>query len=71
MIVFGFLEYRAKLYSRLENRRKKKELREIREQARPLQEMKVIISYVFIRDNELLCSVLPRICLFYCMGVSF
>lgn len=39
-----FSEYRAKLYSRLENRRKKKELREIRERARPLQERKDQIS---------------------------
>lgn len=39
-----FSEYRAKLYSRLENRREKKELREIRERARPLQERKNQIS---------------------------
>lgn len=39
-----FSEYRAKLYSRLENRRKKKELRAIREQALPLQERKSQIS---------------------------
>lgn len=42
MIVFVLTEYRAKLYSRLENRRKKKELRAIREQALPFQERKVI-----------------------------
>ena len=54
MVVFVLIEYRATLYSRLENRRKKKELRAIREQARPLQERKVIISYTFIRDNKLL-----------------
>ena len=53
-MVFVLLEYRATLYSRLENRRKKKELRAIREQARPLQERKVIISCTFIRHHELL-----------------
>lgn len=54
IFVFVLLEYRAKLYSRLENRRKKKELREIREQAQPLQERKVIIFYIFTRDNNFL-----------------
>lgn len=38
-----FSEYRAKLYSRLENRRKKREVRENREQAKPLQDRKNIM----------------------------
>lgn len=54
MIVFVSIEYRAKLYSRLEDRRKKKELQAIREQALPLQERKVVISYTYIRGNKLL-----------------
>ncbi|KAL9984908.1 hypothetical protein ACROYT_G007253 [Oculina patagonica] len=39
-----FSEYRAQLYSRLENKKRKKELREIQEQSKPLQEHKTLMS---------------------------
>ncbi|PFX31597.1 uncharacterized protein LOC111321957 [Stylophora pistillata] len=39
-----FSEYRAKLYSRLEGKRKKRELREIKEQVKPLEERKNIMA---------------------------
>lgn len=39
-----YSEYRAKLYSRLEGKRKKRELREIKEQVKPLEERKNIMA---------------------------